>query len=127
MFTRIRNALLRFAEEVEMPSSRIKEEIARILVEEGYIESFTVETAKPFPILRIRLKYKREGTRLRRPAIQGGRRVSCSSRRVYVGEREIPSTRGGLGTAIVSTSQGIMTGREARRRRLGGELLYELW
>ncbi|MBC7220259.1 30S ribosomal protein S8 [Candidatus Bipolaricaulota bacterium] len=127
MLTRIRNALARSADEVAIPSSRMKVEIARILAEEGYIESYAVEEGRPFPVLRLRLKYKREGTRLRRPAIQGLRRVSTSSRRVYVGADEIPSTRGGLGIAVLSTSHGVMTGRQARKLGIGGELLYEVW
>lgn len=127
MLARIRNALARSKDEVAMPSSRMKVDIAHILAEEGYIESYAVEEGDPCPTLRLRLKYKREGTRVRRPAIQGLRRVSTSARRVYIGADEIPSTRGGLGTAVVSTSQGVMTGREARRRKIGGELLYEVW
>ena len=127
MLARIRNALARSMEEVTMPSSRMKVDIARILADEGYIESYAVEEGTPCPTLRLKLKYKREGTRFRRPAIQGLRRVSTSSRRVYLGADEIPNTRGGLGTAVLSTSQGVMTGREARRRRIGGELLYEVW
>ncbi|HAZ27864.1 TPA: 30S ribosomal protein S8 [Candidatus Acetothermia bacterium] len=127
MLTRIRNALMRFADEVELPSSRMKVEIARILTDEGYIESYSVEEGKPCSTLKLRLKYRREGTRSRRPAIQGLRRVSTSARRVYVGADAIPRTRGGLGTAVLSTSQGIMTGREARRRDIGGEVLYEVW
>lgn len=124
---RIRNALARSEDEVAMPSSRMKVEIARILAEEGYIESYAVEEGQPFPTLLLRLKYRREGTRIRRPTIRGLRRVSTPSRRVYVAASEIPSTRGGLGTAVLSTSQGIMTGRQARERGVGGELLYEVW
>lgn len=127
MLARVRNALARSMTEVTMPSSRMKVEIARILAEEGYIESYTVDEGEPCPTLRLTLKYKREGTRFRRPAIQGLRRVSTSARRVYVGADEIPNTRGGLGTSVLSTSQGVMTGREARRRGIGGELLYEVW
>jgi small subunit ribosomal protein S8 len=127
MLARIRNALLRFADEVEMPASRMRLEIARILAEEGYIESYSTTEGEPRATLKLRLKYRREGTRARRPAIQGLRRVSTSARRVYVGADEVPATRGGLGTAVLSTSQGVMTGREARRRRIGGELLYEVW
>ncbi|MCX7750455.1 MAG: 30S ribosomal protein S8 [Candidatus Bipolaricaulota bacterium] len=127
MITRIRNALARSAEEVVLPSSRMKAEIARILAEEGYIESYTVEEGPSYPLLRLKLKYQRVGTRGIRPAIRGLRRVSTPSRRVYVGASEIPRTRSGLGTAVLSTSQGIMTGREARRRGIGGELLYEVW
>lgn len=124
MLARIRNALVRYKDEVAMPASRTKVEIARLLVEDGYIESYAVEEGG---VLRLKLKYKREGTRVRRPAIRGLRRISTSARRVYVGANEIPNTRGGLGTAVLSTSQGVMTGREARRRGIGGELLYEVW
>jgi small subunit ribosomal protein S8 len=127
MLARIRNALARSKEEVAMPSSRMKVDSARILTEEGYIESYAVEEGEPCPTLRLKLKYRREGTRFRRPAIQGLRRVSTSTRRVYLGTDEIPRTRGGLGTAVISTSQGVMTGREARRRGIGGEILYEVW
>lgn len=127
MLTRIRNALARTAEEVVLPSSKMKVEIARILAEEGYIESYSVEEGSSYPLLRIKLKYQRVGTRGIRPAIRGLKRVSTPSRRVYVGVSEIPRTRAGLGTAVLSTSQGIMTGREARRRGIGGELLYEVW
>ncbi len=127
MLARIRNALVRYKDEVVIPSSRMKVEIARILAAEGYIESYAVEEGDPGPVLRIKLKYQREGTRVRRPAIRGLRRISTPARRVYVGADEIPHTRGGLGTAVLSTSQGVMTGREARRRGIGGELLYEVW
>ncbi len=127
MLTRLRNAVARSAEEVTMPSSKMKEEIARLLAEEGYIESYTVEAGPSYPVLKIRLKYKREGTRFRRPALRGARRISRPSRRVYVGVQEIPQTRAGLGTAILSTSQGLLTGKEARRRHIGGELLLEVW
>lgn len=127
MLTRIRNALARSAEEVVLPSSQLKAEVARILAEEGYIEAWAVEDGPSYPLLRIRLKYQRVGTRGVRPAIRGLRRVSTPSRRVYVGASEIPRTRAGLGTAVLSTSQGVMTGREARRRGIGGELLYEVW
>lgn len=127
MLTQIRNALARSADEVALPSSQLKEAIARILKEEGYIEAYEVEPGESYPVLRLRLKYLQQGTRLRRPAIRGLRRVSGPSRRVYVGAGEIPNTRDGLGTAILSTSQGVMTGREARERRIGGELLCEIW
>ena len=127
MLTRIRNAIGRLHPEVEMPSSKLREAISRILKEEGYIEDYQVEEGNSYPVLRIRLKYLEEGTRIRRPAIQGLRRVSRPSRRVYVGADEIPNTHSGLGISILSTSQGIMTGREASQRRIGGELLCEIW
>ena len=127
MLTRIRNALERRHSEVVMPSSKMRQEICRILKEEGYIEDWQVEKGESYPILRLRLKYLAEGTRIQRPAIQGLRRISRSSRRVFVRASEIPDAHSGLGICILSTSQGIMTGRQARERRLGGELLCEIW
>jgi len=127
MLTRIRNALERRHSEVVMPSSKMRQEICRILKEEGYIEDWQVEEGESYPILRLRLKYLAEGTRIQRPAIQGLRRISRSSRRVFVRASEIPDAHSGLGICILSTSQGIMTGRQARERRLGGELLCEIW
>lgn len=127
MLTRIRNAIARGHPEVAMPSSKMRQEIARILQEEGYIEGWQVEERESYPLLRLRLRYLEQGTRVRRSAIQGLRRVSRPSRRVYVRASEIPNTHAGLGICILSTSQGIMTGREARERRLGGELLCEIW
>lgn len=127
MLTRLRNALARRAEEVVMPSSKLKVEIARVLQAEGYIAGYKVEQGQSFPILRIQLKYLREGTRTWRPAIRGLRRVSRPSRRVYAGVRRLPRPRQGLGIAIVSTPQGVMTDREARQRHIGGEVLCEVW
>ncbi len=127
MLTRIRNAGQRRHSEVRLPSSKMKEAIARILAEEGYIESYEVARDAVVPELRVVLKYKQQGTRVRLLAIGGLRRVSRPSRRVYVGSDEIPNTRGGLGVCVVSTSQGVMTGREAKRRNLGGEFLCEIW
>jgi len=127
LLTRIRNAGMRKHHEVRVPASRMKEAIARILADEGYIEGYEVEPGDHYPTLKLRLKYKQHGTRVRRLAIVGLRRISRSSRRVYVGADEIPETRGGLGVNIVSTSEGVLTGREARKRNLGGELLCEIW
>ncbi len=127
MLTRIRNAGQRGHSEVRLPSSKMKEAIARILAEEGYIDSYEVEQGGSFPEVRLVLKYQQLGTRQRRLAIGGLRRVSRPARRVYMGAEEIPNTRGGLGVCVVSTSQGLMTGREARRRNLGGEIVCEIW
>lgn len=127
MLTRIRNALARRAPEVVLPSSKLKVEIARVLQEEGYIAGYAVEEGESYPVLRIKLKYLREGTRTWKPAIRGLRRVSRTSRRVYAGVRELPRPRQGLGIAIISTSQGVMTDREARKRGLGGEVICEVW
>lgn len=125
--TRIRNACARTLPEVIVPSSQMKEAIARILQAEGYIDGYVVEDGGSYPILRVRLKYKQMGTRVPQPVIRGLRRVSRPSRRVYVGASEIPNPRAGLGIAILSTPKGIMTGREARRLRLGGEVICEVW
>jgi len=127
MLTRIRNAVARRKEEVVLPSSRLKEEIARVLKEEGYIADYAVESGQSYPILRIKLKYLREGTRTWRPAIRGLRRISRTSRRVYAGVRKLPRPRQGLGIAIIFTSQGVMSDREARKRGIGGEVICEVW
>ena len=127
MLARIRNALMRRKDWVEMPSSKMLEAIARILKEEGFIQDYEVVDGGSYPILRVQLKYKREGTRRWIPAITGMRRVSKPSRRVYVGADELKPVRSGLGIAILSTSQGVMTDKEARVRRIGGELICEVW
>jgi small subunit ribosomal protein S8 len=133
LLTRIRNAIERGIDLVEMPSSRMREAIAHTLAEEGYIEGYEVEEGRVpsragfQPVLRIRLRYLQVGPRARQPAIRGLRRISRPSRRVYVGASEIPEVRAGLGICILSTPQGVMTGREARRCRQGGELLCEVW
>jgi small subunit ribosomal protein S8 len=122
--TRIRNAIQAAHETVELPSSRLKAEVARILAEQGYIESFeVVDAGGPCQTLRIRLKYTDE----RRSAISGLRRVSRPGRRTYVEARGIPKVLGGMGTTIVSTSRGVMTGHDARSAGVGGELLAEVW
>jgi small subunit ribosomal protein S8 len=125
MLARIRNANERYHPEVSMPASRLKEEIARILKEEGFIQDYRVEQEGVKRILTLQLKYK--GKRGKERVIQGLKRVSKPSRRVYVGADEIPRVRGGLGIAILSTSQGVMTGQDAQRRRIGGEVLCYVW
>ncbi len=121
--TRIRNALIADHEDVEMPASRFKAELARILREQGYIEDFAVEPGRVGEVLRIRLKYTED----RHPVISGLERVSKPGRRRYVSSTEVPKVLGGMGTTIVSTSRGVMTGHEARRRRVGGELVAKVW
>jgi small subunit ribosomal protein S8 len=122
--TRIRNAIQAAHETVEVPSSRLKTELARILAEQGYIDSYeVVEHDGPGQILRIRLKYTSD----RSSAISGLRRVSRPGRRTYVEARGIPKVLGGMGTTIVSTSRGVMTGHDARSAGVGGELLAEVW
>jgi len=121
MLTRIRNAQAARLPVVEIPHSRIKENIARILKQEGYIADCQIEGNK---VKTMKLKLKYEG---RRAVIEGLQRVSRPGVRRYVGVDEMPRVRGGLGVAIVSTSRGIMTGAEARKNNLGGELLCCVW
>jgi small subunit ribosomal protein S8 len=121
MLNRIRNGHQAALREVSMPHSRVKERIAALLKREGYIQDFAVvKEAKP--ALQIKLKYQG-----RRGVIEGLRRVSSPGLRHYVGASDIPRVRGGLGTAVLSTSQGILSGGEARRKNLGGELLCYVW
>jgi small subunit ribosomal protein S8 len=121
--TRIRNGLHADQDEVEMPSSTFKAELARILSEQGYIEDFSVEPARVGRVLRVQLKY----TEARKPVIQGLERLSKPGRRQYVAADAVPKVQGGMGTAIVSTSRGVMTGHDARRAGVGGELVARVW
>jgi small subunit ribosomal protein S8 len=121
MLARIRNAHQALLPVVEVPHSRVKESIANILKKEGYVADVSTEGAS---IKTIKLKLKYEG---RRGVIEGLRRVSTPGLRRYVGATEIPRVRGGLGTAIISTSHGVMTGTQARRSNIGGELLCYIW
>jgi small subunit ribosomal protein S8 len=120
---RIRNGLIADHDEVRMPSSSFKAEVARILREQGYIEDYSVEPARVGKVLRVRLKYTED----RKPVISGLERVSKPGRRRYVNADEVPKVLGGMGTAIVSTSSGVMTGHDARRSRVGGELVARVW
>jgi small subunit ribosomal protein S8 len=124
--TRIRNAIHAAHETVEIPASGLKAELARILTEQGYIESWSVGPARddgPGQVIAIRLKYTDD----RRSAISGLRRVSRPGRRTYVQASTVPKVQGGMGTAIVSTSQGVMTGHAARAAGVGGEVLAQVW
>ncbi len=121
MLTRIRNAHRALLPGVEMPHSKVKEGIAHILRKEGYIAEVAVE-GKPFKKIKLKLKY--EG---KKGVIDGLRRVSSPGLRRYVGATDIPRVLGGLGTAILSTSQGVMTGTQARKQNLGGELVCYVW
>lgn len=123
MLTRLRNAVAVGHERVSMPSSKLKVTIAQILVDEGYIDRFELSENGYRKSLELVLRY---GER-RQPAIEGIKRVSRPGHRVYKGASELPRVQGGLGVAVVSTSQGLMPDREARRRRLGGEILCEVW
>jgi small subunit ribosomal protein S8 len=123
MLTRIRNASLARHRELTLPSSKIKREIARILVEEGFVESSATSQDGVQEMLTLRLKYV-EG---RTPVVSGLKRISKPGLRVYARKTEIPRVLGGLGMAILSTSQGIMTGSQARKLNLGGEVLCYVW
>ena len=124
--TRIRNGIIASHEEVDIPSSNLKREMARILREQGYINGFEVDAPNaehPGQILRVQLKYTSD----RRSAISGLRRASRPGRRLYANAGEIPKVQGGLGTAIMSTSSGVMTGHQARQAGVGGEVVAEVW
>ena len=123
MLTRIRNAIMVGHEYVPVPASRMKLSIARILKEEGFITDYEVVRDKPHRAIKIYLKYLGDN----QPAISGLKRVSKPGLRVYVQKREIPRVYGGLGIAIISTSQGIRTGEQAWRQGAGGELLCYVW
>ncbi|MBG3877101.1 30S ribosomal protein S8 [Desulfovibrio oxamicus] len=118
MLTRIRNAHLALHKEVSVPRSKIKESIAAILKQEGYIEDVATEEAE----IKISLKYFKG-----KPVISGLKRVSKPGRRVYVGSSDIPKVQNGLGICILSTSSGVLAGTQARDRKVGGELLCEIW
>ena len=122
MLTRIRNALMAGHDGVLVPSSQMKLSIAEILREEGFIDRYEVLKGKPESMIKIHLKYTDS-----EPAILGLERVSKPGLRVYVERRRIPRVYGGLGTAILSTPKGIMTGQEAWRQHLGGEILCYVW
>jgi small subunit ribosomal protein S8 len=121
MLTRIRNANRALQPGVEVPHSKIKESIASILKKEGYVNDFAVEGKIPKTI-KIKLKYQGK-----KSIIEGLRRVSSPGLRRYVGSTDIPRVRGGMGVAVLSTSEGIMTGVQARKKNIGGELLCYVW
>jgi small subunit ribosomal protein S8 len=133
--TRIRNGLRADHQEVVVPASKLNQELARVLQEEGYIEGFGIEqTTRPpgsrerksttqFDVLRIRLKY----TEARQPVISGMRSVSKAGRRQYASADRLPRVQGGMGTAILTTSRGVMTAYKAREERVGGEVLAYIW
>ena len=121
--TRIRNGLHAEHTEVEIPASRLKKELARILKEQGYISDFAVEPTTVGESIKIELKY----TDARKPAIQGIERVSRPGRRRYVASAKVPRVRGGMGTAIISSSVGVMTGHEAVEAGVGGEVVAFIW
>jgi small subunit ribosomal protein S8 len=123
MLSRIRNGNTAYKDEVEVPSSRVKEEIARLLVREGYLRSFRIEGDPPKQRIVIEMKYGPD----RQRTISGLKRVSRPGRRVYADRQRLPRVLGGLGVAILSTSQGLMTDRQAAKRGVGGEILAHVW
>jgi len=125
MLTRVRNANMIYSESVDVPASKIKLAITRILKDEGYIKNFKVITdpQKPYSTIRIFLSYGVERERV----IQGLRRISKPGRRIYVGKNKLPLVMGGLGLVVVSTPQGLKTGSEASKLGLGGEVLCYVW
>ena len=121
MLTRIRNASMALQPVTSMPHSKMKESIAGILKREGYINDFAVEGQIP-RLIKLKLKYQGK-----KSVIEGLRRISTPGLRRYVGATDIPRVRGGLGVAVLSTSEGLMTGNQARKKNLGGELLCYVW
>jgi small subunit ribosomal protein S8 len=123
LLTRIRNANTAYTEQIAMPSSKLKAALADILKQEGYIRDFAVEPTSPQATLKIALKYTRDRER----ALTGVRRISKPGLRVYAKRHEEPRVLGGLGTAIISTSSGLLTDRQARQTGIGGEVLAYVW
>ncbi len=123
MLTRIRNANLAKQEKVDVPSSNLKLELARVLKEEGYIKNFKLLRDRKQGIVRVYMKYSPDEVRV----INGLKRVSRPGNRVYVGADDIPRVMGGLGVAIISTSRGVMVDRDSRQKNIGGEILCYIW
>ena len=122
MCTRIRNAVSAEKEETDVPFSRLKADVAKILKKEGYIHDYKAEAVEGHNVLRIKLKYAKK-----KSAIEGIQRVSSPGKRVYSTAAEMPRVLGGMGIAIVTTSRGVMAGHEARRAKVGGEVLCKVW
>ncbi len=127
LLTRIRNGLHARLDAVDVPYSRMKEKLCRVLVREGFLAGVAVEGDPPRRLLRVGLKYDRPAGPDRQPVIRGLRRVSKPGCRRYVAEDALRRVRSGTGVAILTTSQGLMTDREARRRRVGGEVICHVW
>jgi small subunit ribosomal protein S8 len=123
MLTRIRNGITSRHDRIELPSSKLKVEVARILKTEGFITNYKVVEEGPQPTLRVYLRYSQSGE----PVIHGIERISRPGRRVYRAKDEIPRVLGGLGLAIVSTSQGVLSGSDAAKKGVGGEVLCQVW
>ena len=123
LLVRLQNALRRRHDAVDVPASRLKREVLRILQNEGYIQSVQSDVVDGHTVLKVRLRYMPEG----QPMVSGMQRVSKPGRRVYVGIKDIPRVKSGIGVAILSTSKGVMTDQESRRAGLGGEVLCSVW
>lgn len=123
MLTRMRNTLLTRTEKVDIPASRMKVEIAKILKEEGFIKSYKIIKDKKQGILRITLKYTQDN----KPVITGLKRISKPGRRVYAGKEKIPKVLAGVGIAVITTSGGVFSDRECRSKGVGGEVLCYIW
>ena len=123
MLTRIRNGNTAGKDVVSMPSSKVLVEVARVIAEEGYIEGYAVEDTKPQKTLHVTLKYGARHARV----IRGIKRISKPGLRIYAGKDDLPRVLGGLGTAIISTSHGVMTDRDARKKGIGGEVMAYIW
>jgi small subunit ribosomal protein S8 len=123
MLTRMRNTLLTKTEKVDIPASRMKVEIAKILKEEGFIKSYKIIKDKKQGILRVTLKYTADN----RPVITGLKRISKPGRRVYTGKEEVPKVMGGVGIAVLTTSKGVLSDKVCRRDGVGGEVLCYIW
>jgi small subunit ribosomal protein S8 len=121
--TRLRNALAAQHEEVQIPTSKLKKELSRILKEQGYINDFAVAKQGVGEVLTLQLKYTED----RSPVIQGIKRISRPGRRRYVTHEQVPRVQGGMGTAIISSSTGVMTGHDAKRNGVGGEVVAYVW
>jgi len=123
MCTRIRNASRAKHDLVEMPTSQVKEAVAKILRDEGYIKAYRVVDEEAHGVLKIYLRYRDDGE----PVINGIRRISKPGLRRYVGAQEMPKVLGGLGITVLTTSHGVMSGKDAQKRNVGGELICEVW
>jgi small subunit ribosomal protein S8 len=123
MLTRIRNANIAFHERVDIPASQLKKEVAKVLKDEGFVKAVEVVSSKPRDVIRITLKYGQHRERV----INGLQRISRPGLRIYTPKGDIPKCMGGLGLVIMSTSKGIMSGRQAKRLRCGGEVMAFVW
>lgn len=127
MLNRIRNALMVLHPVVSIPFSKLKYEVAKILEKEGFVEKVEKKGRKAKKVFEITLKYQKGGTEKTRPAISGLKRISKPGQKIYVKSKEIKQIRGGYRVAIISTPKGIMTGKEARKKKLGGEIICQIW